>query len=66
MKIKYKVHYTWHSGDTFGATMGGYDICEIDEGADMNAWKKDYEDWDMDGSYKSINYMEKLNEDEDI
>lgn len=65
MKKKYKVYHTWHSGECFGATMRGYDICEVDEDH-IEEWKKEYQEDYIDGSYKSIDSMVELNEDEDI
>lgn len=57
---RYRVYYTWHSGECFGATMRNYCDCEIDE-KEMEAFKKDFEDVDIDGSYCSIDRMEELN-----
>ena len=59
---RYRVYYTWHSGECFGATMEHYDDYEIDDDTDMNAWKRDFQDTDIDGSYCSINRMELLSE----
>ena len=58
---RYRVYYTWHSGECFGAMMGNYHDYDIDED-NMEAWKRDFEEDDMDGSYCSINRMELLSE----
>lgn len=54
MKKKYKVNYTWHSGECFGAMMDIVTIIEIEE-KDLDSWKYNFEDESYDGSYCSIN-----------
>ena len=61
MKKKYKVNYTWHSGECFGAMMDKVTITEIEE-KDLDSWKYNFEDENLDGSYCSINsIMEVVN-----
>lgn len=59
MKKKYKVNYTWHSGECFGGRMYYEDIVEIEE-SDLDSWKHDFESENIDGSYNHINSIEEL------
>ena len=43
MKKKYKVNYTWHSGECFGARTDKETIVEIDDG-DLESWKYYFEE----------------------
>ena len=63
MKKKYKVSYTWHSGECFGARIDKETIVEIEE-SDLDSWKYYFEEENIDGSYCSINSIEEVNEDE--
>ena len=63
MKKKYKVNYTWHSGEYFEARTDKETIVEIDDG-DLESWKYYFEEENIDGSYCSINSIEEANEDE--
>lgn len=63
MKKKYKVSYTWHSGECFGARMDKETIVEIEE-SDLDSWKYYFEEENIDGSYCSINSIEEVLEDE--
>lgn len=63
MKKKYKVNYTWHSGECFGARTDKETIVEIEE-SDLDSWKYYFEEECMDGSYCSINSIEEVLEDE--
>jgi hypothetical protein len=62
MKRKYKVDYVWHSGECFGANMWKTTTVELED-EEVDEWKKDFQDWDMDGSYCSINSMKVIEED---
>ena len=48
MKKKYKVNYTWHSGEYFGARTDKETIVEIDDG-DLESWKYYFEEENIDG-----------------
>ena len=61
MKKKYKVNYTWHSGEYFEARTDKETIVEIDDG-DLESWKYYFEEENIDGSYCSINSIEEVNE----
>ena len=63
MKKKYKVNYTWHSGECFGARTDKETIVEIDDG-DLESWKYYFEEENIDGSYCSINSIEEVLENE--
>ena len=63
MKKKYKVSYTWHSGECFGARIDKETIVEIEE-SDLDSWKYYFEEENIDGSYCSINSIEEVLEDE--
>ena len=63
MKKKYKVNYTWHSGEYFEARTDKETIVEIDDG-DLESWKYYFEEENIDGSYCSINSIEEVLEDE--
>ena len=63
MKKKYRVSYTWHSGECFGARMDKETIVEIDDG-DLEPWKYYFEEENIDGSYCNINSIEEVNENE--
>ena len=63
MKKKYKVNYTWHSGECFEARIDKETIIEIDDG-DLESWKYYFEEENIDGSYCSINSIEEVLEDE--
>ena len=63
MKKKYKVNYTWHSGEYFGARTDKETIVEIDDG-DLESWKYYFEEENADGSYCSINSIKEILEDE--
>lgn len=63
MKKKYKVNYTWHSGECFGARTDKETIVEIDDG-DLESWKYYFEKENIDGSYCSINSIKEVNENE--
>lgn len=63
MKKKYKVNYTWHSGEYLGARTDKETIVEIEE-SDLDSWKYYFEEENIDGSYCSINSIEEVNEDE--
>ena len=54
MKKKYKVSYTWHSGECFGEIMYGETTVDIEEN-DLELFKKTFEEENIDGSYCSIN-----------
>ena len=59
MKKKYKVNYTWHSGECFGARTDKETIIEIDDG-DLESWKHYFEEENIDGSYCSINSIKEV------
>ena len=59
MKKKYKVNYTWHSGEYFEARTDKETIVEIDDG-DLESWKYYFEEENIDGSYCSINSIEEV------
>ena len=61
MKKKYKVNYTWHSGEYFEARTDKETIVEIEE-SDLDSWKYYFEEENTDGSYCSINSIEEVNE----
>ena len=61
MKKKYKIYYTWHSGECFGARTDKETIVEIEE-SDLDSWKYYFEEENVDGSYCSINSIEEVNE----
>ena len=61
MKKKYKVNYTWHSGEYFEARTDKETIVEIEE-SDLDSWKYYFEEENIDGSYCSINSIEEVNE----
>ena len=63
MKKKYKVSYTWHSGECFGARIDKETIVEIEE-SDLDSWKYYFEEENIDGSYCSINSIEEVLENE--
>ena len=63
MKKKYKVNYTWYSGECFGAGTYKETIVEIDDG-DLESWKYYFEKENIDGSYCSINSIKEVNENE--
>ena len=50
MKKKYKVSYTWHSGECFGEIMYGETTVDIEEN-DLELFKKTFEEENIDGSY---------------
>lgn len=60
MKKKYKITYTWHSGESFGATMKNETIVEIEEN-ELESYKRKFQEDNMDGSYCSINRIEEIN-----
>lgn len=59
MKKKYKVSYTWHSGECFDSYMDDETTIEIEE-SDLDFWKKTFEEENIDGSYCSINSVKEL------
>ena len=59
MKKKYKVNYTWHSGECFGARTDKETIVEIEE-SDLDSWKYYFEEENIDGSYNSIDSIEEI------
>ena len=59
MKKKYRVSYTWHSGECFGARIDKETIVEIEE-SDLDSWKYYFEEENIDGSYCSINSIEEV------
>lgn len=59
MKKKYKVNYTWHSGECFDSFMDDETIIEIEE-SDLDSWKYYFEKENIDGSYCSINSIKEL------
>lgn len=59
MKKKYKITYTWHSGESFGATMNNELIVEIEEN-ELESYKRKFQEDNMDGSYCSINRIEEI------
>ena len=61
MKKKYEVSYTWHSGEYFGAREERKAIFEIEEEC-LTAWKYDFQEDRIDGSYCSINSIEEVKE----
>lgn len=61
MKKKYEVSYTWHSGECFGAREERKAIFEIEE-ENLTAWKYEFQQDNMDGSYYSINSIEEVKE----
>lgn len=61
MKKKYEVCYTWHSGEYFGAMEERKAIFEIEEEC-LTAWKYDFQQDNMDGSYYSINSIDEVKE----
>ena len=63
MKKKYKVSYTWHSGECFGARIDKETIIEIEE-SDLDSWKYYFEEENIDGSYCSINSIKEVLEDD--
>lgn len=63
MKKKYIVSYVWHSGDCFGVNDWCEKIYEIEE-EELEEWKKDFQDDDMDGSYRSINSIREVKDNE--
>ena len=63
MKKKYKIYYTWHSGEYFRARTDKETIVEIDDG-DLESWKYYFEEENIDGSYCSINSIKEVNENE--
>ena len=63
MKKKYKVKYTWHSGECFGARIDKETIVEIEE-SDLDSWKYYFEEENIDGSYCSINSIKEVVENE--
>ena len=63
MKKKYKVNYTYHSGEYFEARMDKETIVEIDDG-DLESWKYYFEEENVDSSYCSINSIEEVLEDD--
>ena len=46
MKKKYKVNYTWHSGECFGARTDKETIVEIEE-SDLDSWKYYFEELEI-------------------
>ena len=63
MKKKYKVNYTWHSGEYFETRTDKETIVEIDDG-DLESWKYYFEEENIDGSYCSINSIKEVLENE--
>ena len=61
MVKKYKVGYTWHSGETFGAKMKQELTIELEEEA-FKEWKKCFTDDKLDGSYNTIDYIREIND----
>ena len=61
MKKKYEVSYTWHSCEYFGAREERKPIFEIEEEC-LTAWKYDFQEDRIDGSYCSINSIEEVKE----
>ena len=59
MKKKYKIRYTWHSGECFDARLDKEIIIEINE-RDLDSWRYYFEHECMDGSYCSINSIEEI------
>ena len=59
MKKKYKIYYTWHSGECFGARMYGEATVDIEE-SDLEFFKKTFEEENIDGSYNSIDSIEEI------
>ena len=47
MKKKYKVNYTWHSGECFGARMYGETTVDMEEN-DLDVFKKTFEEENID------------------
>ena len=50
MKKKYRIRYTWHSGECFDARLDKEIIIEINE-SDLDSWKYYLEQERMDGYY---------------
>lgn len=59
MKKKFRVFYTWHSGECLGAYDDRMREVEI-EMDNFEKWKEDFEDDYMDGSYRTIQRMEEI------
>lgn len=59
MKKTYRISYTWHSGECFGARTDKVTIVEIEE-SDLDSWKYYFEEENVDGSYCSINSIKEL------
>ena len=59
MKKTYRISYTWHSGECFGARIDKETIVEIEE-SDLDSWKYYFEEENIDGSYCSINSIEEV------
>lgn len=60
MKKKYRVNYTWHSGECFGARISGETTVDIEK-SDLAYFKKTFEEENIDGSYNSIDSIEEVN-----
>lgn len=65
MKKTYRISYTWHSGECFGARMYGETTVDIEE-KDLASFKKTFEEENIDGSYNSIDSIEEINRKENI
>ena len=65
MKKKYRISYTWHSGECFGARMYGETTVDLEE-KDLASFKKVFEEENIDGSYNSIDSIEEINRKENI